>query len=273
MKTLSASALALLSVLALACDSVEEDALLRDLDDFAPPATATARFGDAGEALRVIDYGLGANLDAAIDDPASVLRQGATLDVDADALLRFDVDGLGALGHLDDDATSFTLGSGAEALAFEGRAERVTIRMGPDGHATTELVVADDGQAGSPDDLTWVDDEPPAIDPAPAVTEIRYELVSTSGRRTTCSTRDFAGAERMDFTRLPDGQSVVEIDIADACFDILEAAAAAGKNDAFFVSCAATTVTASAVVRVSNVTLKRGVFSGVGTVSTGVLVH
>jgi len=274
MKNSSACALVLLTVSSLACDAPVDDASLRALDGFAPPLDASLRFGSSAAAQPVLEHGLGANLDLAIEDPQSSFRHGATLEVDDGALLALVTDGLNALGQVSDDVVSFTLRSGEEALAFDARPSRFSIRLDPDGRATTEVTFADDGQSASPDDLVWVDDSSPAVASPAVVTEIRYELVSRSGRRTTCRATDLMGADSMDFARLSDGRSDVEIEIADGCAHVLEAAAASEANDAFFVVCDGTTVTAGVAVHgASDVTLKRGIFRAAGTVSTGVLVH
>jgi len=141
-----------------------------------------------------------------------------------------------------------------------------TVKIDPDGHATTQLVLDTTASSSGPTYDVWIssqDVQPAVADPIAAV---EYELVATDGTRTTCRAElDADDSLGLGYSESDDGVGPFRADILPGCVEVLETAAASKPSEAFFVRCDRSTTTAAiGVHKVHDVTLKRGVIRAVG---------
>ncbi len=249
-----------------ACDQPDNDhsAQFRSASSMSAPGT-TVRFGPELDSVRVTSYSIGGALQQAlVAEGFDALRSGAQ-GTDQDGQLVPHLDGVALPGAAASGEGFVELRRDDEVLEYPYKQFKFQVNTSGDGLPTTVLVL---DSAADPDEgfALWHDPlgtaAPPPVQP---VANIEYELISRDGTSTSCSA-DTLPVDQLSFgfTPIKFATGRFSFDIADTCADVLEAAADDSPPHAFFVRCDPTTTTASTGLhKLSNVTLKRGVFSGV----------
>ena len=133
--------------------------------------------------------------------------------------------------------------------------------------ATTEVFFTTPDDVDPEDFAVWQDSYGAAPPPPAPVESIQYELVGADGNTTVC-TADITHPIQIDYEHHGAEKAEIEVTIADACVEILEAAASDSPPEAFFVRCDPGTTTAARKIpglhKISDITLKRGVINATG---------
>lgn len=167
---------------------------------------------------------------------------------------------------------------GEEALAQLQRGEEVLdvpysnfnfkVVIGNDGNAVTEILLQQADTDEAELELSLADDLGAAPTAPGAVEAVQYVMVAVDGTVTTCSAPAPRAEElTLGFTPIESdpARAHLAVNVDDTCAAVLEDAADRSPPDAFFVRCDETTMsTIVGVHKVTDVTLKRGVFKASG---------
>ncbi len=251
----------------LACDQGGlEPQPFRSTPTLTAPAT-TVRLGVDLDPVRVTSYSIGGALaDALSEDGFDALLAGAAGPA-GESQLVLRLDGVNPVAPADIDDAFVQLQREDEVLDYPYSQFNFKVEVDSSGQSVTVLVLAAAAEDGGDDFTPWHSSSPTsAPPPGEAVETIEYEMLAADGTSTRCRAEPPPVDQlSLGYTRIEGTTGVFEFEIAEACAGVLEAAADSSPPHAFFVRCDRTTTTASIDMhKLSDVTLKRGVITGVG---------